>query len=341
MCWRVLPLQDAINDFWNLMISVVEKVVPSFIYNPEIISRSALNDTAFQPGDGIPAIGGTALGSATEKLPSASFPDEAQAMVGGFIGHLESSVGLLPAIYGGGEKSATAEESRNRLNQAIQQLSVSGAMATQFWCDAYDRAIRMIAKRSPVPMEVASGAGRNASTSVIDPAELSAGRFRVVGHLGLPMSFTERRDQLNQIITQNPDLAQQLGLALPENSSVVKDYLLTGMDDLQLPDDNRWKKTMDTIQLLLEQEPVPGPDGRMMPSMEPEPYIVTPGEEAQRVLAWLLSDPGRELGKKNTPGYQNVVAYGMLCSDLAAPPPMPMPGEEGPPPPPGNPPPTP
>ena len=49
-------------------------------------------------------------------------------MVGGFISHLESSVGLLPAIYGGGEKSSTAEESRNRLNQAIQQLSVSGGM---------------------------------------------------------------------------------------------------------------------------------------------------------------------------------------------------------------------
>lgn len=339
LCYTILGAQDIVNDFWNLIIAVVERVMPSFVFDPDILSREALNDTAYQPGDGIPAVPGASgrLAGAIEKFPSASFPDQATNIIPGIIGHVEAHLGLLPVVYGGGEKSSTAEESRNRLNQAIQQLSVAGALAQQFWTDAYYLAIRMIAEKSPVPMEISTGKGKDASVQAIDPEELRAGRIRIIGHPGVPMSWAERRDQLNQIITQNPEMAQQLGLLLAENAPVVKDYLLTGMDDLQLPDDNAWQKTLDTIQLLLSQEPVEM-NGRLMPSFEPEPFVVQPGPEADRILAWLVSPPGRELGKKKTPGYQNVVAYGMLCAELAAPPPPAPPpeGEAQQPPPPGE-----
>jgi hypothetical protein len=325
MCWGILGHQDITNDAWNLMIQILEDVRPSAMVDPDVIDLQALRDnvgvTDLIPAK--PGVGGR-LAGAIEKFPTASFPEHAFPMVAGLEQNIQSYTGLQPSVYGGGEKSNTAEQARIQLNQALMQLGVPGEFAGRGWKDTLTNAIAKVKKyglkAGAVPM-----AGGN--SELFDIEALRGGNAHFENDPGVPMSWAERRDQVNLIIGQNPVLAHAMGLDDPTNIPVMRDLLLPSMDELQIPGEDRRQKMIETIRELLKQQPIA--DG---PSIQPEPYVDDP-MDAGLILTWLRSEAGRKEKVDNPAGYANVVAFGMMLSDpmfpmpMGTPPPPPMPEE--------------
>jgi hypothetical protein len=336
MCWGILGHQDVINDGWNMMIAILERVMPSGFYDPDVIDGNMIQERGHiceylpaKPG------AGARLEQAFVKGPTASFPDDAMPMMGLLEQNIQSHTGLQPAVYGGGEKAQTAEEARTRLNQALMQLGVPGEYAGLGWKNVLDIAIRKIKKYGLKAGVVAA----NGSAELFDIEALRGGNAHFQNEPGVPMSWAERRDQMNLLIGQNPALASAMGLDNPVNISVLRDFLLPGMEELQIPNEDRRQSVVETIRDLLQQQPVDD-----QPTILPEPMVDDP-MDAQLVLDWLRSDAGRKAKKENPMGRQNVVNYGMALSMLpppiGAPPPMPPVDEKGKPlpmgPPPGGP----
>lgn len=334
ICWGILGHQDIINDFYQIMIANLERGLPSFIFDPEVIDRDALSRKSYLPAEAVPAkrSAGSLIEKAIAKLPTASFPDQAPVIASAVESNIQLHTGLLPTAWGGGEKSATAEESRNKLNQALQQLSIHGIFAGKFWIDLFTLAVHMTAKYAAGDFSV-SVSGKNGLTTseVVEIQALKDGEFVFQAEVGIPMTFAERKDQLNQIITQNPDLAKAMQLDSRTNLPIVRDALLTGMNELQVYGEDEWQNTLEKIQQLIEEQPMQAPDGSQQPSQQPEEFVTNYATEADNVRQWLLSEQGRQAKREKPMGWRNVVLYGLLCSSMAAPPPM-MPGPDGQPP---------
>jgi hypothetical protein len=245
---------------------------------------------------------------------------------------IQSYTGLTPDLWGQGQKSDSAEEARNRLNQALQQLGVPGEYAGQAWKQIITLAVRQIAKNGLHTVTVATG---NNSSEMIDVEALRAGKWHFENELGVPMSWAERRDQLNMIIGQNPQLAMAMGLNEPINIPVMRDFLLPGMEELKVPFEARREKALDAIRRLLEQQPIINGPENILPSIQPEPFVDDPAD-ASFILAWLNDKQGTRAKDENPQGYQNIVAYGMALTQLPPPmgtaPPMLPPGAPGEPP---------
>lgn len=323
ICWGILGHQDIINDFYQIMIANLERGLPSFIFDPEVIDRDALSRKSYLPAEAVPAkrSAGSRIENAIAKLPTASFPDQAAVIASAVESNVQLHTGLLPTAWGGGEKASTAEESRNRLNQALQQLSIHGVFAGQFWMELFTLAVYMTAKNAAGDFSV-SVSGKNGLTTseIVDIQALNDGQFEFQAEVGIPMTFAERKDQLNQIITQNPDLAKAMQLDSRNNLPIVRDALLTGMSELQVFGEDEWQNTLDKIQQLIEEQPTQGPDGSEQPSQQPEEFVTNYATEADNVRQWLLSEQGRQAKREKPMGWRNVVLYGLLCNNLANPP---------------------
>ncbi len=336
ICWGILGHQDIINDFYQIMIANLERGLPSFIFDPEVIDRDALSRKSYLPAEAVPAkrSAGNLIEKSIAKLPTASFPDQAPVIASAVETNVQLHTGLLPTAWGGGEKASTAEESRNRLNQALQQLSIHGVFAGQFWMDVFTLAVQMTAKNAAGDFSV-SVSGKNGLTTseIVDIQALQDGQYEFQAEVGIPMTFAERKDQLNQIITQNPDLAKAMQLDSRTNLPIVRDALLTGMSELQVFGEDEWQNTLEKIQQLIEEQPMQGPDGSQQPSQQPEEFVTNYATEADNVRQWLLSEQGRQAKREKPMGWRNVVLYGLLCSNLANPPmPAGMPPQNGQPP---------
>lgn len=336
ICWGILGHQDIINDFYQIMIANLERGLPSFIFDPEVIDRDALSRKSYLPAEAVPAkrSAGNLIEKSIAKLPTASFPDQAPVIASAVETNVQLHTGLLPTAWGGGEKASTAEESRNRLNQALQQLSIHGVFAGQFWMDVFMLAVQMTAKNAAGDFSV-SVSGKNGLTTseIVDIQALQDGQYEFQAEVGIPMTFAERKDQLNQIITQNPDLAKAMQLDSRTNLPIVRDALLTGMSELQVFGEDEWQNTLEKIQQLIEEQPMQGPDGSQQPSQQPEEFVTNYATEADNVRQWLLSEQGRQAKREKPMGWRNVVLYGLLCSNLANPPmPAGMPPQNGQPP---------
>lgn len=324
ICWGILGHQDIINDFYQIMIANLERGLPTFLFDSEVVDREALARKSYLPTEAIPAQAqaGRSLENSVVKLPTASFPDQAPVIVSGVETNVQLHTGLLPSSWGGGEKSNTAEESRNRLQQALQQLSIHGIFAGAAYSDLYTLAVHMVAKNAAGDFNVSVGNGKTGLTTseTVDIQALSEGQFEFQSEVGVPMTFAERKDQLNQIITQNPDLASAMQLDSRSNLPIVRDALLTGMNELQVAGEDEWQATLEKIQQLLEEEPIMAPDGSQQSSQQPEEFVTNYATEADNVRQWLLSDQGRQVKREKPIGWRNVVLYGLVCSNLANPP---------------------
>jgi hypothetical protein len=323
MCWGVLPMQDIVNDFGNLMIAHLERGLPALIADPDIIDRDLFGEGRNLATEILFASKPLNGRQAFEKIPTADFPNEAFPLMQMAEGNVQNSTGIRPEVFGAGEKSATAEEARNKLNQALMQLSVPGEYTGNGWKNIAMKAVGLIAKFGTRGIPVGTGAQ---TSEVIDLEALKSGRYYFESDPGIPMSWTERRDQLNHIIGQNPQMAAALGIDLPDNIPVVRDFLLSGMAELRVPDEDLRDFVNERIRELLEGPPIDNGQG-LLPSIPTEDYLPFP-KVAEFVFRWLIGPQGRRAKLENPQGFQNVVAFAMDCQ-MRAQPPMPPEGAPG------------
>jgi len=326
VCWGILGNQDITNDMANIMISILERILPSMIVDPDVIDIDQLGERNHL-SEILPAKAGVGarLENAFAKVPTASFPDHAPQMMGLIEQNLQSHTGLLPTVFGGDVGKQTAEEARTKLNQALSQLAVPGEFTGVGWKNTLEIAVKKIKKYGLKAGAIATG---NGNSDLFDLGILSNGNAHFDNEPGVPMSWGERRDQLNLIIGQNPAMAHALGLDAPNNIAVLRDFLMPGMDELQIPGEERREKILETIRELVKQQPVGD-----MPTILPEPGVDDP-MDAGLVLDWLRGDAGRKAARENAAGRENVRLFGMamamLPPPMGTPPPMLEPGPGGP-----------
>jgi hypothetical protein len=344
-CWGILGHQDVVNDVVNIEVARQERGLPSAVVDPDVIDVDAINAKPHLPRELIEAKPGSGarLGDAIQTIPTPQGESKSGELLGVIDTNVQQYTGLLPTVWGGGEKSPTAEEARTRLNQAMMQLGVPGEYAMAGWATVLTKAVKLIAKYAPKNFVVAVQNGKGTTGEMLDLEALKAGKWHFEVEPSVPMSWAEKRDMLNGIITENPGVTAALGLDQPLNVEVVRDYMLPNTPELQIPGDDAWQYTLEVIEQLLQQEPVEtegmnGPE--LMPSIPPQEFVEDPAAMANNARMWLISDSGRKAAKDNPAGWRNVVAWGM-AQQMKAQPPMPVgpdgqplpPGPEGPPPP--------
>lgn len=321
----LLELQELINIFWTVAVAFSQRKLPSVVadvnmgiadrinnsqgLSMEVIETSALYGRGVNDGLGIIP---TPQGEVSQFISFINLCDQ----------YIQLLSGLKPEIFGAGEKQATAEAARNALNQALAMLSPAGELMSQGYAEMYRKAIDLILQNAATDFQVSvKNPDGSRVTEMVDIRALKDGHFQIEAEAGVPMSWAERRTQLNEIITQNPALAQAMSLDQPINLPVVRDYLLSGMGELRVPQEDMREKVLAVIQLLLEQQPIENPDGSLSSSILPEDFVDKP-EMSGIVHAWCLSPGGQAAREKNPAGYRNVVLHGQALEILG----MPLPG---------------
>jgi hypothetical protein len=324
MAWSILGQQDLKNDATNIGVAYLERGLPTHIVDVDVLDPDQINSQPYMPNEVVGAKpgAGARLDSAVKTLGHTPFPEDLVPFIAGVDSQVQNNTGLLPPVYGGGERQPTAEGQRTVLNQALMQLGVAGEYAGYGWADVLTKAVRQIAKHAPRSFAVSiPGKGSNPATSeMLDLEALRNGKWKLEPQPGVPMSWAERQQAIEGIIKENPAVAHAMGLDLPINAPVVRDYMLPGLQELRVPnEDLRDKVIRVIIPELLQGQPIIGPDGQPQPSVMPEEFVDDPGQCAELAHEWLNSPPALKM--RNTPGYANVVAWGMAQAAKVQPPP--------------------
>ena len=319
--FSILGHQDILNDCWNMAIEHLERGLPTTIAESGVLDVEAINDRRMLPNEIVETTGtvsGT-LESKIKTLPTARFPAQLMVIIEGIEKAIQSQTGLNPAVFGQlSEGRKTAEEYRLSLNQALQQLGPPGEYMKLGWIRATTNGVKQLIRYAPKNIEVSVQQGGETVSEMLDFEAMRNGNchFESV-HAGVPQTFADERDAVQQLVQQNPDQAASMGTNQPSNVGVMKDYF--GLHRLKTPLEDVRQRTLDIIQRLLDDGangagPItePMPDGSMMelPSIPPRGFVDDHTTMAQLVREWLNDAPGQKADTDNPQGYANVVAYG-------------------------------
>lgn len=325
----ILDQQDVVNALMEMALTFQERKMPTLIADSGLGIADSINNRRGMPTEVIETMGkfGRSVADGVALIPTpqgdAGMYYESANQMRGIMEHLTS---ITPPIYGGMDKQPpTAEAARNLLNQAVQALSYAGNSIGMAFALALKKGVRLMARDNDRPFAIPNPEG---ASELADFEALREGRFDFEPHPGIPMSFAEKAQMLEKIITQSPAVAAALGLDQPLNVGVVFDYLLPGMKDIKVPMQEKRKFAMRRIRELLKAAPVPSPDGGMpQSSMQPDPFLDDHPFMAQTIVEWAQSEAGTKAATAMPEGYRNVLLHGE-AQLAAAQPPLPGPMDE-------------
>jgi len=306
------------EDFWSNLLAVtsetLETGIPQVLVNPDYADADAMNRSRYSPNRFISAIprAGENLSNAFQPMPTSRFPDQIPGMFEVIKNTMESFYGLFPQVYGQMPNNLTLGQARMMLNQGLMQLGTPGKLATHFWESTFTNAVKMyvdVVKVNP------TFKGQS-----IDLELVKNSCWHIKGTVGVPSSFAERKENLQDMVTQNPQLAQALQVMDPINARVVLSYL--DMPELQNSTLDQIEAISEVIDQLWGQEPIfgpPGPDGQpqMQPSIEFDGVVFDPQVAAALARKSLVEANGQQ--RSGTPGYMNVRCF-LEAANAAMPP---------------------
>ena len=323
-CWGILGQQDLTNDFYNLLFALSERKLPMTIVQAGWLDMQALANKGTLPVEVIEAMpaAGQRLqdGFATISTPNGAL-QEYLPLLDKIDYTAQQHTGLTPPVFGANEKDPTAEGARLRIQQALMQNAPIGELHAQAYVELVTKCVHLVSEHGEgLPMiETPDG-----PVPMFDVEKLKGGRFKFEAEVGVPMSWAEKTDMLGSIIKQNPEVAAAMDLDKPYNAGAVRDYLLPGMNDLKVANENYQKAVNDRIQKLLKGKVVMNPDGSMTPTIPVQQFVDNNAVFASLIQQWCNDDSGLKAAEDNPEGFANVVAHGM-AQLAAAQPPMPPP----------------
>ena len=320
LCWGVLSHQDLINNIWAYIVAILERGIPTYIVDKELLDTERLNNRRFEPAEFIGTVvpDGRSIGELIYANQPLRFPDQIPSVLQLVESNYQQNIGMLPNVYGDNQGAQeTADEARNNLNQALAQLGVTGSMMTQWWIDAKTCACKLWIK-NPIP-------GMKSGGEAVDWEAAGAGNVHFESSVTMPKSWTEQRDTLNQIINQQPQLAQLLKVTDPANYEALTDML--DLPEMVNPDNDQRAALMLAIEQLSQQAPMQGPNGPE-PSIPFDNFLFDPNFAIAVIRQHLNGDAMRP--KAGQPGFENIKAYGMAARQSMEPPEQPGPPPMGP-----------
>ncbi len=346
ICKDYIPAQDRTNDLANIQDQTWVRAVPQMAIDTQRIDTSYQHKYRNLPASFIPmqSKAGGNMSDAFANIPVSKPEPQMEQYSEHQREHAAEIIGITPQIYGGGGVEQTAYATNLKRNQAMLQLSMYADAARSYWCMVTYNAVMQTAKHSkgriPSPH-----APMTESVEIEDIEELLQGGFHFEAADSVPMSWPERREQMNEIYKNangNPEVLGPLGFMKPSNIETVADEMM-GMPDWELPYEDAYQKLIATVQELLKSPPT---DTISEMTGMPLQIPTVPVDEwddhgwmANAMGEWLDTEEAREARISNPGGFANCVAWWKSQKGLSVPPPMPMgapgAGPGGPPPPPG------
>ena len=308
-------VQEITNDLISLHKQTLEHGVGLTIVDPAFIDLNAYSQTEVVPGAMIPSktiSGSKQLKDGIVELKTANFndgslqfSDQVQS-----LGQLAS--GAMPSLFGVMDSETASQDSMSK-NQAQSRLGLKWKTKCNWWKQYMGKAITMymaLIQCQDDERDVQKGVDGNFINIVIKKAELSGkiGRFELEANENLPMSWSQRKDVLMQLLlSPNPQIASWL--MLPENQPALRATI--GIDNFNIPGADDVDKQWAEIQQLINSEPLITGDivTPEMPSIEIDELFDTHPIQFEICRKWAVSEVGQYY-KYNLPAqYQNVLLH--------------------------------
>jgi hypothetical protein len=353
---------DVINDTLNIIIQQAEKSNPLTVFDPDVLDPDLLRNKSVQVGEFLEGKRGVGsqLSQSFFRMPSSEVNPALLQFMEFYIEKNRENVGIMPAIYGGGDADEAVGVAKIRRNQSLMQLNVPWNYMRDFWGSTYQNGIRLLAAYSNGKLVM--NRGGSIELEELDGIwELQQGGIQIQCEEAMPMTWAQRQEQVESMLSRPPQAWPLLGLTdpsgapLPANVEQMQDAV--GLPDWQVPGLAARERLLDIVSQLVKAEPVeqppepqldpmgnplpPGPPPPPQPSITPNTTIFDAPFAVAVLRDWLVSDKGREaehglLPEQGPRGFENVLAYTQAWMLIANPPPPPMlpgPGPDGGPPP--------
>lgn len=332
-----LPIQDMINEQYNLFRETVERNIPYVLGDPTVIDFEAMRQRRGVAGELIPCLpnAGGKLSDALYKGPTATIEPEVERWVQSLIQTKREITGVLPPIFGGGEGSQTALEADQKRNQALMALALIWFGMRDAWKGAYTNGLKAIIRHGA---QALARFGLDES----DMAELgdmldhdgNLNGYCIDIEEGIPITWGALRDAVMNLINLGPPVWTITGLDNPANAHRIQDAL--GMTDWVTPGSLVRDYVLNSVRKLLTGTATLVPDPMtgaptLQASEKIDDFSVDPGVAIAVLSEWILSDEGQRVKDANQDGWDNILAWGMAWRRLSQQMMMPPPGAEPPP----------
>jgi hypothetical protein len=347
---------DVVNDCLNMLIQQAEKSNPITFFDPDIVDPDYLRNRAVQTGEFLEGKRGVGsqLSQSFFRISGSELNESLLKFMEFYIEKNRENVGIMPAIYGGGDADEAVGVAKIRRNQSLMQLNVPWNYMRDFWSNTYQNGIRLLAQYSNGKLVMNRG-GVIELEELDGIWELGQGGIEIECEEAMPMTWAQRQEQVESMLSRPPQAWPLLGLTdpagnpLPANVEQLQDAV--GLPDWQVPGLAARERLLDIIGQLVKGEPMeqapmqefdpmgnplpPGPPPPPQPSIAPNTTIFDAPFAVAVLRDWLVSDKGREaeqglLPDQSPGGFENVLAYTQAWMLIANPPPPPMPPEGGP-----------
>ena len=308
-------VQEITNDLISLHKQTLEHGVGLTIVDPAFIDLNAYQQTEVVPGAMIPSktiSGNKSLKDGIVELKTANFNDGSLQFSDQVQSLGQLSSGAMPSLFGVMNAETASQDSMSK-NQAQSRLGLKWKTKCNWWKHYMGKAIAMymqLIQCQDDERDVQKGVDGNFINVVIKKAELSGkiGRFELEANENLPMSWSQRKDVIMQLLlSPNPQIAQWL--MLPENQPALRATI--GIDNFSIPGADDVDKQWAEIQQLINSEPLMTGDplNPEAPSIEIDELMDTHPIQFEICRKWAVSEVGQYY-KYNLPTqYQNVLMH--------------------------------
>ena len=313
--WGMFNLEDYFANLFEITAETLETGVATYLYDPNFVNGDVINRARYSPNKMIPALpgAGASMDSAIKPLPTSRFPDQIPGMFDMVKGLMESFYGLFPQVYGQMPGNQTLGQARMMLNQGLMQLGTPGELATHFWEESMTNAVVLYVGTVQV--------NPTHQGQEIDLDLIKRSAWNIKGTTGVPSSFAERKETLQDIIQTNPQLTQVLQLLDPINADKILSFLdLPELENSNLDQIEAMNEVIDQLWSQQPQQGPPNPDGspsEPQPSIPFDSVVFDPKIASALARQSLIKDTGQK--RQGTPGYINVRAF-LTAANNATPP---------------------
>jgi len=341
------PQRDR-NSFYNMAREIVLRAIPRTLIDNSLIDEEAWRNKEPIIGEILLSkIGGNQnLRNMALELPTSRMSEHLMPVGAAMREEMREIDGIQPVLFGAGSQQfPTWRQTAQARNSALMQLDPTFENMHRFATDCTWNGVKELQKYGVGTVSVAPR--RRTAFSV--SAELNLEEIDVEGmHIepvaGMPSSYGEQIQRVEELVRENPALATTIGLQHPVNIPDIQQMF--GVERLYAPGENEQDAALALIQELLQGQPVEDLDpatGKLVqkPSIEPKEFEHrNHALFAEIIRAWANSESGRREAAQNPKGYENVRLHGlaqdqasmMMAQPQGEPPPMPA-GGPGPPPP--------
>lgn len=336
-------IQEIVNDLVSLTLQTIEHGIPQTFADPNVLNFKAYSQMETTPGGIYPATpkSGKGIGDGFYEVKTATLSGEILPFTNQIqeFGQLVS--GAQPSLFGGAVGgSGTASEYSMQRAQSLQRLQSTWKMFTLWWKNIYGKVIPAYIKTVQADQRIVQKDDfGNFVNILIRKSELEGkiGSVEVEANENLPLSWTQRRDVIKELLqSNNPEILALI--AQPENLPLL--YEALGISELYIPGEDDRAKQYDEIKQLLNSEPIeqppdpqavmasvidgaPEPPPNEVPSVEVDPIMDNHQIEFEICRKWAISEVGQLAKIENPAGYKNVLLHAMMHKQQLMPPPIP------------------